>query len=93
MTAQPSPSDTRTWFHRAVALTLVVGACVCLLFAVRPGYGAFLVTSTLAFVVAGFLWCPGEPPRRGLRFRPTRRLGTSRGPLSLSRSYRITTAR
>ena len=93
MTAPPPPSDARTWFHRALALTLAVGACVCLLFAVRPGYGAFLVTSTLAFVVAGFLWCPGEPPARGLRFRRAARTGNPRAQLSLSRSYRITTAR
>jgi hypothetical protein len=93
MIVQPPPNDAKCWFHRAVALTLAVGACVGLLFAARPGYGAFFVTSTLAFLAAGFIWSPSPPPaggRREPRQRCPARLG---GQFGLARSYRITTAR
>jgi hypothetical protein len=86
-------SAARIWFHRSVALTLAVGACLILLIAVRPGYGAFFVTSTLAFLVAGLLWSPGDPPHRGFRARPTRRPVALAGALNLARSYRISIAR
>jgi hypothetical protein len=93
MATKPPQDATRIWFHRSVALTLAVGACLLLLFAVRPGYGAFFVTSTVACLLAGFLWAPGEPPRRGLRERAPRRPLSAPAPFSLARSYRITTAR
>lgn len=93
MTTLPPPTDTRRWFHRTVALTLAVGACVVLLFAVRPGYGALYLTSTLAFLVAGLIWSPGPPPAGGRRARrPRQPVGFGR-PLDLARTYRITTAR
>ena len=93
MATKPPQHATRIWFHRAVALTLAIGACLLLLLAVRPGYGAFFVTSTVACLLAGFLWSPGEPPRRGLRERPARQRLSVSAPFSLARSYRITTAR
>ena len=93
MTSKPPASAARTWFHRSIALTLGVGACLLLAFAVRPGYGAFFVTSTLAFLVAGFIWCPGEPPKRGRREQPVRPAAALGAPLSLARTYRISAAR
>jgi hypothetical protein len=93
MALKPPQPATRTWFHRSVALTLAAGACLLVLLAARPGYGAFFVTSTLAFVLAGFLWAPGEPPHRGLRLRPNRRTVGLSAPFTLARTYRISTIR
>jgi hypothetical protein len=93
MSAKPPDSAARIWFHRSLALTLAVGACLLLLLAIRPGYGAFFVTSTLACLAAGFLYVPGEPPQRGLRTRTLPRPTALTAPLKLARSYRISTAR
>ncbi len=92
MTPKP-PSPARMWFHRSVALTLVLGACLLLLVATRPGYGPFFVMSTLAFLLAGFLWSPDGPPDGGLRARVARRSARLVAPLSVARSYRISAAR
>jgi len=93
MNARPPSTDPKVWFHRSLALTLAVGACVVLLFAVRPGYGAFFVTSTLAFLVAGLLWNPGDPPLGGRRKFRHHRPTSLGGQLDLARSYRISTSR
>lgn len=87
------PSTEALWFRRSLALTLAVGAVLCLLVAARPGYGAFFVSSTLAFLLAGFLWSPGEPPARGLRVRLPERTTPMVISMSPARSYRISTAR
>jgi hypothetical protein len=76
-----------------MALTLALGAVVVVLVAARPGFGAFVVTSTLAFVVAGFLWAPGDPPRGGTRARQVPRAFARPAALTLARTYRIHAAR
>lgn len=86
-------SNEQVWFRRSLALTLAVGACLLVLLGARPGYGAFFVTSTLAFLVAGLLWSPAEPPRGGLRLRPARRPSLLAGSFPPIRSYRVSTAR
>lgn len=93
MCTKPPQDGARTWFHRSLALTLIVGACLLILFAIRPGYGAFFVTSTLACVLAGFLWSPGDPPQRGLSERAPRRTSGTAAPFTLARNYRISAAR
>jgi len=89
----PSSPSPRTWFCRSVALTLAVGACLLALLALRPGYGVFFVASTLSFLVAGILWVPSDPPHGGRRLRRARRPMVLIAPLSLARSYRVTTTR
>jgi hypothetical protein len=93
MATKPPQDAARIWFRRAVALTLAVGACLLMLFAIRPGYGAFFVISTLACLFAGFLWSPGEPPRGGFRAQTAQRRSSLATPFSLARSYRISAAR
>jgi hypothetical protein len=90
MTPHSSPSSAQVWFRRSMALTVALGALVVLLVAARPGYAGFFVASTLAFVVAGFLWVGGDPPERGHRVRGAAPARALPGGLSLARSYRIT---
>ena len=92
--AQRDPgSSARGWFRRSLALTLAVGALVLVLVASRPGYTAFYLASTLAFLLAGLLSLPGGPPRRraGVRRRPV--LYATPIGLQLARTYRMAVRR
>lgn len=91
--APPAPRRAHLWFCRSLALTLAIGACLLLLFAVRPGYGAFFLTSTLAFLVAGLLWSPEPPPRGGMRWRGWRPRPALAAPFTLARTYHVSAAR
>lgn len=93
MHPRPTRPSPQTWFRRSMALTLALGAVVVLLVAVRPGFAAFCVTSTLAFLVAGFLWAPGDPPQPGFGARVTPRASLQPVGLMLARTYRITSVR
>ena len=86
-------SSAQTWFRRSMSLTMAVGAVMVLLVAARPGYTAFFVTSTLAFIVAGFLWASGDPPARGRRAREAPSHAAIVGGLTPARSFRVTVAR
>jgi hypothetical protein len=92
MLVSPPPFAPRTWFFRSAAITLVVGACLLLLIAVRPGYGALWLTSTLACLVAGFLWSLSTPFHRARHGQSVRYTPTSTELLRVARSYRISAA-
>ena len=85
----PLDDLTRTWLHRSLACTLAVGALLGLLVAARPGYTAFYLGSTLAFLLAGLLWAPSGPPSRGRteRVAPTPSARLPRPPAP--RTYRV----
>ncbi|HEY7065572.1 MAG TPA: hypothetical protein VII06_29125 [Chloroflexota bacterium] len=91
--APPALRNVHVWFCRSLALTLGIGACLLVLLAVRPGYGAFFVSSTLAFLVAGLLWSLGPPPRRRLRWRAWRPRPALPASFTLARGYRVSAAR
>jgi hypothetical protein len=93
MHPHPTRSSAQTWFRRSMALTLALGAVVVLLVAVRPGFAAFWVASTLAFLVAGFLWSPGGPPETGLRARVPPPAAARPVGFVLARTYRISSIR
>jgi hypothetical protein len=90
--SQPPTPPTRVWFARSLALTLALGATIALLIGFRPGYAAFYWTSTIAFLLAGFLWTAGSPPRG----RSARRWVEPRTPvpaIAAARIYRVSALR
>jgi hypothetical protein len=90
--SQPPTPPARVWFARSLALTLALGATIALLLGLRPGYAALYWTSTIAFLLAGFLWTTGSPPRR----HPARcwdEPRTTAPTMAAARIYRISALR